>query len=122
MYGCIDFVHPGGIPRWWVSPNALQGRGSRSSRGGGSHGVGWDPPVGAGPPMHYSQSGTWSAGQEKIRGTSTKLQREHKNKPCMAINVAVQKVGGFLPDILLLTQVPVFVWFDDTIIVYYYYS
>ena len=26
------------------------------------------------------QSGTWSAGQEKIRGTSTKLQREHENK------------------------------------------
>ena len=72
--------------------------------------------------MHYSQSGTWSAGQEKIRGTSTKLQQEHKNKPCMAINVVVQKVGGFLPDILPLTQVPVFVWFDDTIVVYYYYS
>ena len=26
------------------------------------------------------QSGTWSTEQEKIRGTSTKLQREHKNK------------------------------------------
>ena len=26
------------------------------------------------------QSGTWSAGQENIRGTSTKLQREHRNK------------------------------------------
>ena len=26
------------------------------------------------------QSGTWSAGQETIRGTSTKLQREHENK------------------------------------------
>ena len=26
------------------------------------------------------QSGTWSAGQKKIRGTSTKLQREHKRK------------------------------------------
>ena len=26
------------------------------------------------------QSGMWSAGQEKIRGKSTKLQREHENK------------------------------------------
>ena len=26
------------------------------------------------------QSGTWSAGQKKIRGTSTKLQREQKWK------------------------------------------
>ena len=26
------------------------------------------------------QSGTWSAGQEKIGGASTKLQREHENK------------------------------------------
>ena len=26
------------------------------------------------------QSGTWSTGQENIRGTSTKLQREHENK------------------------------------------
>ena len=33
-------------------------------------------------PIHIRgcQSGTWSAGQENIRGTSTKLQREHKNK------------------------------------------
>ena len=35
----------------------------------------------------------------------------------MAINVIVQYSGGFLPDILLLTQAPIFVWFDDT---YYY--
>ena len=40
----------------------------------------------------------------------------------MAINVTtVQDNGGFLPDILLLTQVPTFVWFDGIIIVYYYY-
>ena len=26
------------------------------------------------------QSGTWSAGQEKVRGTSIKLQRGHTNK------------------------------------------
>ena len=39
----------------------------------------------------------------------------------MAINVIVQYNGGFLPDILLLTQAPIFVWFDDTIIVYSYY-
>ena len=26
------------------------------------------------------QSGTWSAGQKKIGGASTKLQREHENK------------------------------------------
>ena len=40
----------------------------------------------------------------------------------MAINVIVQYNGGFLPEISLLTQAPVFVWFDDTtIIVYYYY-
>ena len=29
-------------------------------------------------PSHCCQSGTWSAGQEKIRGTSTKLKREQK--------------------------------------------
>ena len=40
----------------------------------------------------------------------------------MAINVIVQYNGGLLPDILLLTQAPNFVWFDGTIIVYYYYS
>ena len=38
----------------------------------------------------------------------------------MAINVFVQYNGGFLPAILLLTQAPIFVWFDGTIIVYYY--
>ena len=62
-YGCIYFVHPGSIPRWGVSPNALQGEESRSlgggvSRGvggGGSRGVGWDPPVGGGPQMHCSE-------------------------------------------------------------------
>ena len=32
---------------------------------------------------------------------------------CMAINnVSVSYNGGFLPDILLLTQAPIFVWFD----------
>ena len=33
-------------------------------------------------PIHIRgcQSGAWSAGQEKVRGTSTKLQREHKTK------------------------------------------
>ena len=41
----------------------------------------------------------------------------------MAINVFVQYNDGFLPDILLLllTQAPIFVWFDGTLIVYYYY-
>ena len=39
----------------------------------------------------------------------------------MAINVSVQHNGGFLSDILLLTQAPIFVWFDGTVIVYYYY-
>ena len=29
--------------------------------------------------------------------------------------------GGLLPDILLLTQATIFVWFDGTLIVYYYY-
>ena len=38
----------------------------------------------------------------------------------MAINVIVQYNGGFLPDILLLTQVLIFVWFDGPIIVYHY--
>ena len=38
----------------------------------------------------------------------------------MAINVTVQYNGGFLPDIILLTRAPIFVWFDDTIMVYYY--
>ena len=27
----------------------------------------------------------------------------------------------FIPNILLLTKVPIFVWFDGTVIVYYYY-
>ena len=39
----------------------------------------------------------------------------------MAMNVIVQYNVGFLPDILLLTQAPTVVWFDDTIVVYYYY-
>ena len=41
----------------------------------------------------------------------------------MATNVIQQYTGGFLPDdILLLTHAPIFVWFDGTIgIVYYYY-
>ena len=36
----------------------------------------------------------------------------------MVINVFVQFNGGFLPDIVLLTQAPIFVWFDGTIIIY----
>ena len=32
----------------------------------------------------------------------------------MATNVIVQYNDGFLPDILLLTQAPNFVWFDGT--------
>ena len=39
----------------------------------------------------------------------------------MAINVIIQYNGEFLPDILLLTQAPIVVWFDGTIIVYFYY-
>ena len=42
----------------------------------------------------------------------------------MVINnkVNVQYNGGFLPDILLLTQAPIIVvWFDGIIIVYYHY-
>ena len=39
----------------------------------------------------------------------------------MVINVIVQYNGGFLLDILLLTQVPIVVWFDGSIIVYHYY-
>ena len=40
----------------------------------------------------------------------------------MAINVFVQYNGAeFLPDNLLLIQAPIFVWFDGTIIVHYYY-
>ena len=39
----------------------------------------------------------------------------------MAINVIVQYDGGFLLDILLLTQAPNFVWFDGIAIVYCYY-
>ena len=38
----------------------------------------------------------------------------------MVINLNVQYNGGFLPDILLLTQAPMVVWFDGIIIVYYY--
>ena len=39
----------------------------------------------------------------------------------MAINVFVQYNGRFLPDILLLTQAPIVVWFDGIIIVCYHY-
>ena len=39
----------------------------------------------------------------------------------MAISVIVQYNDGFPPDILLLTQAPIFEWFDGTCIVYYYY-
>ena len=40
----------------------------------------------------------------------------------MVINLNVQYYnGGFLPDILLLTQAPSVVWFDGIIIVDYYY-
>ena len=37
----------------------------------------------------------------------------------MAINVIVEYNGGLLPDILLLNQAPIVVWFDGPIIVYY---
>ena len=36
----------------------------------------------------------------------------------MVINVIVQYNGGFPPDILLLTQAPIFLWFDGTIIIH----
>ena len=39
----------------------------------------------------------------------------------MAISVIVQYNDGFPPDILLLTQAPIFAWFDGTSIVHYYY-
>ena len=39
----------------------------------------------------------------------------------MVINVIVRYNGGFLPDIFLLTQAPIVVWFEGIIIVYYYY-
>ena len=38
----------------------------------------------------------------------------------MVTNVIVQYNGGFLADLLLLTQAPIFVWFDGTVIVYYF--
>ena len=34
----------------------------------------------------------------------------------MVINLSVQYNGGFLTDILLLTQAPIFLWFDGNII------
>ena len=39
----------------------------------------------------------------------------------MAVNVVVQYNVGFSPDILLLTQAPICVWFDGTVTVYCYY-
>ena len=39
----------------------------------------------------------------------------------MKINVIVQYNGGILPNIILLTQASIFIWFDGTIIVYYFY-
>ena len=38
----------------------------------------------------------------------------------MVINVIVQYNGGFISYILLLTQAPIFVWFNGTIVVCYY--
>ena len=35
--------------------------------------------------------------------------------------MVVQYNVGFFPDILLLTQAPICVWFDGTVTVYYYY-
>ena len=40
----------------------------------------------------------------------------------MAINVIVQYNGGFIRDILLLTQAPIVVWSNGTIIVLYIIS
>ena len=37
------------------------------------------------------------------------------------INLNEQYNGGFLPDILMLTQDRIVVWLDGIIIVYYYY-
>ena len=37
------------------------------------------------------------------------------------IYLNAQYNGEFLPNILLLTQAPIVVWFDSIIIVYYYY-
>ena len=39
----------------------------------------------------------------------------------MAINLIAYYNDVFLPDILLLTQAPIFVWFDGIFMVYYYY-
>ena len=39
----------------------------------------------------------------------------------MVVNLNVQYNGGFLLDILLLTQGPIVVWFDGIVIVYYCY-
>ena len=39
--------------------------------------------------------------------------------PCMAINVIVQYNGGFLPDILLLTQAPTFVQYGSMALLLY---
>ena len=38
--------------------------------------------------------------------------------PALAINAIVQYNGGLLPDILLLNQAPICVWFDGIIIYY----
>ena len=39
----------------------------------------------------------------------------------MVIYLNEQYNGGFLPDILMLTQAPIVLWLDGIIIVYYYY-
>ena len=39
----------------------------------------------------------------------------------MAINIRLQYNGELLTDIILLTQAPIVVWLDDTIIVVYYH-
>ena len=39
----------------------------------------------------------------------------------MVINLNIQHNGDFLPDIILLTQAPIVVWFDGIVIVHYYY-
>ena len=38
----------------------------------------------------------------------------------MVVDLKVQYNGGFLPDIIPLTQAPIVVWLDGIIIVYYY--
>ena len=88
------------------------GVGISQCRGGGSRGVGWDPPVGGSPPMQYTQAPVfvWFDGTSIVYYYPLNyillqcLLLCYASWLCMVVNISVQYNGGLLPDIILLTQ------------------